>query len=227
MLSTMIGLMFLAAPAQAERVPKPYQIGSVQSEHSDYRFQRLRIMFQSEQTQPVVAITSVIDRGSEYDQEGVDGIAHVLEHLAFVPTWWHQTGLDQSNGGTINASTSVNWTNYMTIRDAQYRCCVLKLRMQNGVKGVTEQDVTESEIARNELRMRYENAAVSAAMEVIGSQLYPEGHPYARSTIGNHETLSNITLEKVQEYIEDITSWNTTIVVVGDFDLKDALILCD
>ena len=52
------------------------------------------------------------------------------------------------------------------------------LRMQNGVKGVTEQDVvTESEIARNELRMRYENAAVSAAMEVIGSQLYPEGPP--------------------------------------------------
>ena len=36
-----------------------------------------------ERTQPVVAITSVIDRGSEYDQEDVDGIAHVLEHLAF------------------------------------------------------------------------------------------------------------------------------------------------
>ena len=56
---------------------------------------------------------------------------------------------------------------------------------------------------------------------MIGSQLYPEGHPYARSTIGNHETLSNIT-QKVQEYIEDNYRPATTIVVVGDFDLKDA-----
>ena len=48
-------------------------------------------------------------------------------------------------------------------------------------------------------------------------------HPYARSTIGSHETLSNINLEKVQEYIEDnYRPANTTIVVVGDFDLKDA-----
>lgn len=197
---------------------------------SDYRFPSgLRIMFQSEQTQPVVAITSVIDRGSEYDQENVDGIAHVLEHLAFranhggIKNW----DLISQMGGTINASTSVDWTNYMTIapRDALIPLMRLEaLRMQNGVKGVTEQDViTESEIARNELRMRYENAAVSAAMEVIGSQLYPEGHPYARSTIGSHETLSNISLEKVQEYIGDnYRPENTTIVVVGDFDLKEA-----
>ena len=40
---------------------------------------------------------------------------------------------------------------------------------------------------------------------------------------GSHETLSNITLEKVQEYIEDnYKPEHTTIVVVGDFDLKDA-----
>ena len=197
---------------------------------SDYRFPSgLRIMFQSEQTQPVVAVTSVIDRGSEYDQEGVDGIAHVLEHLAFranhggIKNW----DLISQMGGTINASTSVDWTNYMTIapRDALVPLIRIEaLRLQNGVKGVTEQDViTESEIARNELRMRYENAAVSAAMEVIGPQLYPEGHPYARSTIGNHETLSNINLEKVQEYIEDnYRPEHTTIVVIGDFDLKDA-----
>ena len=68
-------------------------------------------------------------------------------------------------GGTINASTSVDRTNYMTIapRDALVPLIRIEaLRLQNGIKGVTEQDVvTESEIARNELRMRYENAAVS------------------------------------------------------------------
>ena len=51
---------------------------------SDYRFPSgLRVLFQSERTQPVIAITAVIDRGSEHDQEEMDGIAHVVEHLAF------------------------------------------------------------------------------------------------------------------------------------------------
>ena len=59
----------------------------------------------------------------------------------------------------------------------------------------------------------------SLAREVIGA-VYPEGHPYARSTIGSHETL-NIILEKAQEYIQDnYKPEHTTIVVVGDFDLK-------
>ena len=197
---------------------------------SDYRFPSgLRILFQSEHSQPIVAITSVIDTGSEYDQEGVEGIAHVLEHLAFranhggIKNW----DLISQMGGTINASTSVDWTNYMTIapRDALTPLLRIEaLRMQDGIKGVTQQDVvTESEIARNELRMRYENAAVSAAMEIIGSQLFPADHPYSRSTIGSHETLSNIDLERAQEYMDDnYRPENTTIIVVGDFDLKDA-----
>lgn len=245
MLANLFGVVLLVNPVFAEeadetivvtgrkKIPNAnyqLQLDPYDLHLSDYRFPSgLRILFQSERTQPVVAITSVIDRGSEYDQEDVDGIAHVLEHLAFranhggIKNW----DLISQMGGTINASTSVDWTNYMTIapRDALVPLLRIEaLRMKDGVKGVTEQDVTtESEIARNELRMRYENAAVSAAMEIIGSQLYPKGHPYARSTIGNHETLSNINLEKVREYINDnYKPENTTIVVVGDFDLKDA-----
>lgn len=233
MLWTIASLVLWSGNAFAEKIPDAsykLQLDPYNLELSDYRFPSgLRILFQSEKSQPVVAITAVIDRGSEYDQKDVDGIAHVLEHLAFranhggIKNW----DLISQMGGTINASTSVDWTNYMTIapRDALVPLMRIEaLRLQNGVKGVTEQDVvTEAEIARNELRMRYENAAVSAAMEIIGQQLYPPGHPYARSTIGNHETLSNITLEKVQEYItNNYKPEYTTMVVVGDFDLKDA-----
>ena len=197
---------------------------------SDYRFPSgLRVLFQSERTQPVIAITSVIDRGSEYDQENMDGIAHVVEHLAFrarhadVKNW----DLIKQMGGSINASTSVDWTNYMTVAPSDALIPLLRieaLRMQNGLKNVTEQAVrTESEIARNELRMRYENAAVGAAWDEIGKALYPDGHPYARSTIGDHETLSNISLEKAQEYVQNnYRPEYTTIVVAGDFSLQES-----
>ena len=89
---------------------------------------------------------------------------------------------------------------------------------------ITEQDViTESEIARNELRMRYENAAVGAAWDELGNALFPSDHPYARSTIGSHETLSNISKEAVLEYAANYYRPEyTTMVVVGDFDLSEA-----
>jgi len=189
----------------------------------------LRVLFQSEKTQPIVAITAVIDRGSEHDQPTMEGIAHVVEHLAFranhggVKNW----DLIKQMGGSINASTSVDWTNYMTIAPRDTLVPLLRLealRLKDGVANITEKDVrTECEIARNELRMRYENAAVGAAWDEIGKALFPKDHPYARSTIGDHETLSNINLKAVQDFVEsNYRPEYTTIVVVGDFDLSEA-----
>ena len=217
----------------AQKIPKAeYKLNleAYDLQLSDYRFPSgLRVLFQSERTQPVIAITAVIDRGSEHDQEDMDGIAHVVEHLAFrarhgdVKNW----DLIKQMGGSINASTSVDWTNYMTVAPSDALIPILRieaLRMQNGLKNVTEQAVrTESEIARNELRMRYENAAVGAAWDELGNALFPEGHPYSRSTIGSHETLSNINLEKAQEFVQDnYRPEYTTIVVVGDFSLDES-----
>ena len=195
----------------------------------DYQFPSgLRVMFQSERSQPIVAITSVIDRGSEFDQQGHDGIAHVVEHLAFrarhgdLPK---NMDVIKQLGGSFNASTSVDWTNYMTVAPIDSMVPLLTLeakRLKDGVANVTESDVrAEVEIARNELRMRYENAAVGAAWDAIGGQLYPPDHPYSRSTIGDHETLSNIDLAHVQEFVTDnYRPEYTTIVVVGDFELE-------
>jgi zinc protease len=234
MFSSMLSLLILGMPA-ADAAPIPRADYNLQLDEYTLRLQDftfpsgLRILFQSERTQPIVAITSVIDRGSEHDQPTMDGIAHVVEHLAFranhggVKNW----DLIKQMGGSINASTSVDWTNYMTIAPRDTLVPLLRieaLRLKDGVANVTEKDVrTECEIARNELRMRYENAAVGAAWDEIGNALFPADHPYARSTIGSHETLSNINLKAVQDFVRDnYRPEYTTIVVVGDFDLSEA-----
>jgi zinc protease len=220
----------LGGPALAATVPSadyklkldPYQI-----DIRDFQFPSgLRVMFQSERTQPVVQITAVIDRGSEHDQVGADGIAHVVEHLAFraqhgdLPKNWD---LIAQLGGSINASTSVDWTNYMTVAPVDAAPSLLRieaLRLKDGVANVTEEDVRlETEIARNELRMRYENAAIGEGWDSIAAALYPKTSPYARSTIGTHQTLSNINLKLVQEFTRDnYRPEFTTIMVVGDFE---------
>ena len=50
----------------------------------DFRFPSgLRVMFQHDPSQPVVAITAVTDHGASSDPAGREGIAHLVEHLWF------------------------------------------------------------------------------------------------------------------------------------------------
>ncbi|MEL6342836.1 MAG: insulinase family protein [Myxococcota bacterium] len=232
-LPLLTALSLAPSVSQAADVPKADYTLNLENyaiDIRDYRFPSgMRVMFQAEHSQPVAAITLVFDRGSEYDQPGYEGIAHVVEHLAFraqhgdLPKNWD---LISQLGGGINASTSNDWTNYMTVAPVDALVPLLRLealRMKNGVANVTQEDVTkEANIARNELRMRYENSAVGEAWDAIAQLLYPEDHPYYRSTIGNHESLTRMDLEHVQEFVENnYTPENATIVVVGDFELDD------
>ena len=234
MLTTTALFVLSLGSAHAGDIPKAdykLKLDEYNIQMADYQFPSgLRVIFQEEHSQPIVAITTVIDTGSEADQEGMDGIAHVLEHLAFrakhgdLPKNWD---FIQQMGAVINASTSVDWTDYMTIAPVDSLIPLLRIeakRISDGVANVTEKDVhTEVEIARNELRMRYENAAVGEAWDAISQQLFTPEWTYYRSTIGSHETLSNITLEGVQEYAAtNYVPANTTIVVIGDFHLEDA-----
>ncbi len=188
----------------------------------------LYVIFGEEHSQPMVAVTTVFDNGSEADPEGMEGIAHVVEHLAFRAKHGDMPkNMDwiKQNGGSFNASTSVDWTNYMTIspKDTLGELLFIEARrMKDGVANVTEKDVKlEIEIARNEKRMRYENAGIGAAWDAIGSLMYPEDHAYRRSTIGSHASLSNINLKAVQDFVkENYVPEDATIVVVGDFDLE-------
>jgi zinc protease len=197
---------------------------------SDFRFPSgLRIIFQSERSQPIVAITSVIDAGGSSDQPGYEGIAHVIEHLNFrakhgdLPKNW-DTILEL--GGDLNASTWPDLTDYMTLAPVDAAVPLLHLeavRMKNATENVTEADVkAEAEIARNELRQNHESNAYGALEDEFATMLYPPGHPYSRSVIGSHETLGRLDLAHVEEYtgLHYVPS-KTTIVVVGDFDLKD------
>ncbi len=222
-----------SAPVHAAKVPKAdfnLKLDQYSIELSSYPFPSgLTVIFQEEHSQPVVAVTSVIDSGSSNDQPGMEGIAHVVEHLMFRA----QHGdlpkvmdLGKQLGGAFNASTSEDWTNYMTIapRDAlEPLLAVEARRLKDGLANVTEEHVKlEVEIARNEKRMRDENAAIGDAFRVAGQLLYPEGHPYTRSTIGSHDSLSAITLAGAQEYVaKHYIPENTTLVVVGDFKLSE------
>jgi zinc protease len=241
-------LSLLAAAALAPGValaadyPKPkyeLKLDDYYINTQDYRFPSgIRILFQEDHTQPIVSVTNWIDRGSIYDGknaagESVEGIAHVVEHLAFrakhgdFPKNWD---VINQLGGILNASTSTDWTNYMTVAPVDAAIPLLRIeamRLHDGVAGVTAEDVeAEKSIARNELRMGYEmgsngSPAVRTALVHLPKLLWPEDHPYRNTTIGTHETISNIDLGSVQRYVgENYRPEFSTIAMVGDLNLE-------
>ncbi|MBN2798662.1 MAG: insulinase family protein [Deltaproteobacteria bacterium] len=231
---SLLGLALLAftPSASAETIPQAdysLKLPAYDLKLRDYNFPSgLRIIFQEEHSQPIVAITTVIDHGSGSDPDAEKGIAHLVEHMNFRAK--HE-GLPKNMdyikqvGGNFNASTSVDWTNYMTIAPKDSMVDLLKLeglRLTDTLEGVTEDDVnTEREVVRNELRQRYENA-IGDALSSINKQLFPVGHPYHIPTIGTHEGIDHSDLAAVKAFTAKYyVPANATIVVAGDFSLDD------
>lgn len=233
-----LGLLPLVAAADAPpRAKMELKLKQYDIPMRDFNFPSgLRIIFQEDHSQPIISITSVVDRGSTSDPEGLEGIAHVAEHMWFrsmqkdaegkaLPKVWD---LLREMGANINASTADDWTNYMTVAPKDKLIPLLRLeslRMKSAYEGITNEVLlTEREVVRNELRMRYENAA-GAAFGYMMVKLFPSTHPYGRAAyagIGSHDSLNAITLPDIKKFFQDnYTPANTTIVVVGDFELED------
>ncbi len=218
--------------AKMELTLKPYDV-----KMRDFSFPSgLRIIFQEDHSQPIVSITSVYDRGSTSDPEGLEGIAHVCEHMWFrskqkdvdgkeLPKAWD---LLREMGANLNASTADDWTNYMTVAPVDKLESLLRLeslRMRSAWEGVTNEVLlTEREVVRNELRMRYENA-IGAAFGYMMVKMFPSNHVYGRTAyagIGSHDSLNAITLPDIKKFFQDnYRPEHVTIVVVGDFKLED------
>ena len=193
-----------------------------------------RVMFQSDNTLPVVASTMIIDHGSSDDPQGMEGMAHLYEHLWFrtehgdLPKTWDL--LNHELGCSINAYTQYDHTGYMTVCPADHfdKLVALEgLRLTAPMEGVPEDTIpTEIEVVRNEIRMRSENGNIPffTLLTYINKHTYPEGHPYHRPIAGDHTSIRNITYPDVVEWVtEHYTAEKSTLMFVGDFEQDRAM----
>jgi zinc protease len=229
-----------ALAASYPRAEMKLKLKEYSVETRDFTFPSgLRVLFQADHSQPIVSITSFVDHGSSSDPEGLEGIAHVVEHMWFQsrhplpdgtlsPKVWN---ILKDVGANLNASTAADWTNYMTVAPKEQIVPLMRLealRLQAAVNEVTTENLLiEREVIRNELRLRYENGGADA-FGYLYAKLFPKGHPYARLGIGTHDSLNAITLPDVQKFVKDYYRPEyTTITVVGDFELSDVNKLLD
>ena len=80
----------------------------------------------------------------------------------------------------------------------------------------------EKQVVKNEMRQRVDNAPYGFTEEVLRKNMYPKGHPYNWTVIGELEDLQAATLEDVKEFYQQYYgAANTTLVIAGDIDIDE------
>jgi predicted Zn-dependent peptidase len=187
----------------------------------------LTVTLHEDHSLPQVVINTWFGVGSKDEPPGRSGFAHLFEHLMFMGTD-RVPGSDydlimERGGGANNASTNTDRTNYFSWGPSSLLPTLLWLdadRLEALGRAMTQEKLDlQREIVRNERRESYENTPYYKAYLMIPEAMYPEGHPYHYSTIGNHEDLEAATLEDVNEFFATYyVPGNASLVVAGDFD---------
>ncbi|NRA60282.1 MAG: insulinase family protein [Psychrobium sp.] len=192
----------------------------------------LEVVFHTDHSDPVVAVTLTSHVGSAREETGRTGFAHLFEHLLFLESEnLGKGGLDKLSarigGSGANGSTSRDRTNYYQAVPSNALEKMLWAESDKlgfFINTVTEQVLAkEKQVVKNEKRQSQSNRPYGHTYAVIDKTLYPEGHPYSWQVIGSLADLQNATLDDVKTFFK---RWyvpnNVTLVVSGDFDTKQA-----
>jgi len=187
----------------------------------------LEVILHTDKSDPIAAVAIQYHVGSNREEPGRTGFAHLFEHMMFQES--QHVGQDQffkniqSAGGTLNGGTSRDGTVYYEVVPKNVLEMVLWMeadRMGFLLSRVTQEAlVNQQNVVQNEKRQSYDNRPYGHTSYVISKLLYPEGHPYNWQVIGSMEDLANATLKDVHQFHQ---KWycpsNATLVVAGDFD---------
>jgi len=196
----------------------------------------LTVVLHEDKSDPIVSVAIYYHVGSSRESEGKTGFAHLFEHMMFQRS--ENVGEDQffrniqGAGGSLNGSTNQDRTNYYEV--VPKNALELALWMESDRMGYLENTVTQSafinqqNVVQNEKRQSYDNAPYGFTNEVILKNLYPKGHPYSWTVIGEMEDLTNATVEDVKAFHRKFYSPNNAFMVIsGDINKDEVKALVD
>lgn len=191
----------------------------------------LEVILHEDRSDPIVAFAVQYHVGSNREELGHTGFAHLFEHMMFqrsenVPEDQFFT-LIQNAGGTLNGGTGNDATTYYEV--VPKNALEMVLWMESDRMGYLENTVTQKAFAiqqnvvQNEKRQMVDNRPYGQTGWVVAKNLYPKGHPYNWTVIGEMEDLFNATVDDVKDFHQKFYNPNNaTIVLAGDFDVAKA-----
>ncbi|MFH1160131.1 MAG: insulinase family protein, partial [bacterium] len=191
----------------------------------------LDVILHVDRSDPIVALAIRFHVGSNRETEGRTGFAHLFEHMMFqksenVPEDQFFK-IIQDAGGTLNGGTGNDATTYFEVvpKNALEKILWMESdRMGYMINTVTENAFNiQQNVVQNEKRQYVDNQPYGFTEWVIATNLYPKGHPYSWTVIGEMQDLKSATVDDVKGFHQQ---WyvpnNATLVLAGDFDVDEA-----
>jgi zinc protease len=208
-----------------------FLIGSVgmaqEVEFIEYELKNgLDVILHKDNTAPVVSTSVMYHVGGKDLKNNKTGFAHFFEHLLFEGTENIDKGefmsIIESNGGSFNATTSLDRTYYYETFPSNKLELGLWLESERMLHPVIGEEgvQTQNEVVKEERRRSYDNRPYGNVLQVIQKNLFNK-HPYKDPNIGYMEDLDAATLKEFNEYFDEYYAPNNaTLVVAGDIDVE-------
>jgi len=173
-----------------------------------------------------VSVQMWYDVGSKDDPAGRSGFAHLFEHILSrvtrnIPHGELSRIVEEQAGGTRNASTGPDTTNYFETVPANQLEAMLWAHAERMGRSVLDQSVFEAErsIVKEEMRQRVLSQPYGRLQRYYTFDTGFTGHPYRRSGIGTMADLDAATLEDARAFHANFyRPDNATLIVSGNFD---------
>jgi zinc protease len=192
----------------------------------------LRVILSRDDRAPIVAVNLWYDVGSRHEKRGKTGFAHLFEHMMFQGSANVGKGehfdLVQGAGGTLNASTWLDRTNYFETLPSHELELALWLesdRLASLLPAMTQEKLdNQRDVVKNERRWSVDNQPYGTWDEKLQELLFPDGHPYHHPTIGSMADLDAASLDDVREFFAAYYAPNNAVLTIaGDFDPESAM----
>lgn len=218
-------LLALAAPAA------PGAAASATAEHK--LANGLRVIVKPDHRAPVAVAMLWYKVGSIDEVNGVTGVAHVVEHMAFKGTAKVGNGeysrIISEAGGNYNAFTSHDATGYFASLHKSRLPLALELEADRMTNLLMAEDEFKKEIrvVMEERRLRTEDRPRALVSEQLMATALT-AHPYRNPIIGWMSDLESLRIEDVRDFYR---SWyvpnNALLVVVGDVQPPEVFALAE
>lgn len=187
----------------------------------------LKVLVLENHKAPVATLSIMYKVGSRNEQFGKTGISHLCEHLMFRGTRKYGpqqfSKIIQENGGTDNAFTGSDFTDYFEVINHKHLDVPIKLEADRMANFDPKGFKTERAVVEEERRMRNDDNPEAALADLTQAQAYVQA-PYHWPVIGWMQDIKRLTLAYALKYHSVYyTPQNAVVVAVGDFDANKVL----
>lgn len=224
----LLAVFCYAQPYQAQNVE--FNVDEINIEYERFILPNgLTLLVHEDHKAPIVAVNVWYHVGSKNEKQGKSGFAHLFEHLMFNGSENYDDdyfqAIERIGGTDVNGTTNSDRTNYFqnVPVSALDQVLFLESDRMGHLLGVIDQELLDEQrgVVQNEKRQG-ENQPYGQERNYLTKAMYPEGHPYSWTVIGEMEDLNAASLEDVQEWFKSYYgAANAVIAVAGDINPEE------